>query len=304
MTGENTCIVVCGPTAVGKTRVAIEIAKHFQTSIISADSRQCYKELNIGVARPSPQELSECPHYFIASHSVHENITAAFFEKYALSLCEDLFRFNSRVVMVGGTGLYIKAFCEGLDEVPPASAPIRAAVEAAYKDHGIQWLADELRMKDPLFCQQGEMENPRRMSRALEVVMQTGRSILSFHSAKAVKRPFRIIKIGLELPRPQQYERINLRTDEMFGNGLVDEVRSLQPYENLNALQTVGYTEIFSFLRGEVSLEEAKELIKRNTRRYAKRQLTWFKKDQDISWFPPQVEALIEFLQKESAGYR
>lgn len=303
MAEERTCIVICGPTAVGKTRVAIELAKHLGTSIISADSRQCYRELNVGVARPSEKELDECPHYFIASHSIHENITAAYFEKYALNLCEELFCANNTIVMVGGTGLYIKAFCEGLDEIPPADNEIRKAVEKEYENGGIRQLALTLKEKDPLYYTHGEMQNPRRMTRALEVILQTGRSILSYHSRSTAPRPFRIIKIGLELPRVELYKRINLRTDEMMRNGLLEEVKSLLPFKNLQALHTVGYTELFNYLEGRISLEQAIELIRRNTRRYAKRQLTWFKKDAEMNWFPPDVPQLIKFLQKENAGF-
>ncbi len=303
MGAEKTCIVVCGPTAVGKTRVAIELAKHFGTSVISADSRQCYRELNIGVARPSADELGECKHYFIASHSIHDNITASFFERYALDLCKELFSNNNVVIMVGGTGLYIKAFCEGLDEIPVADEEIRTQVQAGFNKGGIKWLAEELHKKDPLFYEKGEMENPRRMTRALEVVTQTGRSILSFHNALSATRPFRIIKIGLDLPRNELYSRIDLRVDEMMQKGLLDEVRSLVSFQQLKALQTVGYSELFAHLKGELSLNEAEELIKRNSRRYAKRQLTWFRKDDKINWFAPDAGEILAFLKKENAGF-
>ena len=303
MAEKKTCIIICGPTAVGKTRVAIEVAKKFGSSIISADSRQCYRELNIGVARPSESELAERPHYFIASHSISENITAAYFEQYALQISAQLFRDNNVVVMVGGTGLYIKAFCEGLDAIPPADKEVRELVTKGFESNGISWLKEEIKEKDPVFFSNGETDNPRRMMRALEVVLQTGKSILSFHGEKIVERPFSIIKIGLELPRPELYERIDLRVTEMMENGLLEEVKSLLPVKYLNALQTVGYRELFDHLEGNISLNEAVDQVRRNTRRYAKRQLTWFKKDEAIHWFPPETASVLQFLEKENAGF-
>ena len=301
---KKTIVIVCGPTAVGKTSVAISIAKQFQTEIISADSRQCFSELKIGVARPSEAELKEVPHHFIASHpiaigSINENINAAFFEKYALQKVNELFKNHDTVVMVGGTGLYIKAFCEGLDEIPLIDESIRQSIIEHYEMHGLGWLQEEVRKKDPGFYQVGEIQNPQRMMRALEVFESTGQSILSFRNKKKLERDFKIIKIGLELPKEELHANINSRVDKMIDEGLVEEVRSLQGYRDVNALQTVGYSEIFEHLDGKTSLSSAIEEIKKNTRQYAKRQMTWFKKDKEIYWVnAKQVDKIVGMAQK------
>jgi tRNA dimethylallyltransferase len=296
---NKTVIIICGPTAVGKTAVAISIAKHFQTEIISADSRQCFKELKIGVARPSDEELKEAPHHFIASHSLTKNINAAFFEKYALQKVNELFKNHNIVIMVGGTGLYIKAFCEGLDDIPSIDESIRKKVIENYETNGLTWLKDEVRNKDPEFYKVGEVQNPQRMMRALEVIESTGQSILSFRKSEKVKRDFRIIKIGLELPKEELHVNINLRVDKMINDGLVEEVRSLNGYRDVNALQTVGYSEVFDHLDGKMPLETAIEEIKKNTRQYAKRQMTWFKKDKEINWAnAKQRSEIVSMAQK------
>ena len=290
---HKTVIIIAGPTAVGKTAVAIRLAKYFETEIISADSRQCFKELSIGVARPSEQELKEVPHHFIASHSVREELTAATFEQFALQKINELFLVNDIVVMVGGTGLYIKAFCEGLDLIPEIDPAIRQEIVRSYEASGINWLQEQLEKKDPLFSQAGEMQNPQRMMRALEVVESTGQSILSFRKGEKVKRDFNIIKIGLELPKAELHSSIHMRVDNMIEAGLLEEVKRLVPFRNLNALQTVGYAEIFEYIDNNISLEKTIEQIKTHTRQYAKRQLTWFKKDKEFTWFhPSQVEKL------------
>jgi tRNA dimethylallyltransferase len=295
---QKTVIIICGPTAVGKTSVAISLAKHFQTEIISADSRQCYKELHIGVARPSAQELKEIPHHFIASLSINENINAAFFEKFALQKVNDIFQKHDTVIMVGGTGLYIKAFCEGLDEIPEIDESVRKKINEDYEAKGLQWLQDEIEKKDPKFFTEGEIKNPQRTMRALEVIESTGRSILEYRKNKKPERDFNIIKIGLELPKEELHKNINSRVNKMFVDGLVDEVRSLNSFRHLNALQTVGYSEIFEYMEGKISLEAAVEEIKKNTRQYAKRQMTWFKKDKDVKWFAPtHVDRVIEYAE-------
>jgi len=290
---KKTVIIICGPTAVGKTSVAIQLAKHFKTEIISADSRQCFKELNIGVARPSAVELAEVKHHFIASHSIQEEVTAASFEQYALQKAAELFRQHDVIVMVGGTGLYIKAFCGGLDHIPDIPADIREKIISNYESKGVEWLQNEIKEKDPAFYADGEIQNPQRMMRALEVVEETGQSILSFRKGGKTKRDFNIVQVGLELPREELVRNINTRVDKMMaprlplGIGLLDEVKALVLYKALNALQTVGYTELFDHLEGKISLTEAIEKIKINTRQYAKRQMTWFKKDKEIQWFKP-----------------
>jgi tRNA dimethylallyltransferase len=274
-----------GPTAAGKTAAAIQLAKSLHTSIISADSRQCYRELNIGVARPSPEELQAVPHYFIASHPIGEELTAATFEELALKWTGDLFAGGKdRVVMTGGTGLYIKAFCEGLDAIPPIDEEIRLQVRQQYDQEGLGWLQGQVEEKDPGFYAAGEIQNPQRLMRALEVRLSTGRSILDFRNKEKVQRPFRIEKIGLQLSKEELHRRIDERVDRMMESGLLEEVKGLLPDRGLNALHTVGYTELFDHLDGRLSLEQAVEAIKKNTRGYAKRQMTWFRKDPSIRW--------------------
>ncbi len=286
-TPTKTCIVIAGPTAVGKTNVAVNLALHFKTSIISADSRQCFKELNIGVAKPTAEQLNKVKHYFINSHSIADDVNAGSFEQYALKAVNEIFLEHNVAIMVGGTGLYIKAFCEGMDEIPAADANLRERINKKYAEEGIAWLQQEIKQRDPAWYASGEIQNPQRIMRALEVVMHTGRSILSFHQPVKAERNFRIIKVGLTLPREELYRNINTRVDEMIKDGLVEEVRSLVQYRKLNALQTVGYKEIFEYLDGAITLNQAIENLKKNTRHYAKRQLTWFNKDEAIQWFSP-----------------
>ncbi|HKZ65772.1 MAG TPA: tRNA (adenosine(37)-N6)-dimethylallyltransferase MiaA, partial [Chitinophagaceae bacterium] len=213
---NKTVVIIAGPTAVGKTAVAIDIAAHFQTEIISADSRQCFKEMNIGVARPSVEELQQVPHHFIASHSIQEEVTAATFEQYALKKTDELFQKHDRIVMTGGTGLYIKAFCEGLDEIPEVPLQVRNTIVTKYEQQGLDWLQNEIKERDPEFYGKGEIENPQRMMRALEVVEATGHSILYFRKGKKTRRDFAIIKAGLELPKEELHQRINNRVDKMI----------------------------------------------------------------------------------------
>ena len=281
----------------GKTSIAISLAKHFHTEIISADSRQCYKELNIGVARPLPEELHAVPHHFVASHSIHENINAAYFEQYALQKADELFKEHDVIIMVGGTGLYIKAFCEGLDEIPSVDESIRRKIIGNYETWGLSWLQNEIKEKDPGFFKTGEMQNPQRIMRALEVVESTGQSIIDFRSGKKAQRDFNIIKLGLELPKQDLHNNINSRVDKMIERGLVEEVRSLLPFRRMGALQTVGYTEIFDCLDGKISMQATMDEISQHTRQYAKRQMTWFRKDKEIKWFSPdQVKEILGYL--------
>lgn len=289
-------ILIAGPTAVGKTTVAVDVAKHLNTEIISADSRQCYKELNIGVARPSEDELAAVPHHFIASHSIHQKVTAATFEEYALQKAAELFQQHNTIVMVGGTGLYIKAFAEGMDLVPQVPEGLHEEVVSAYGEKGIEWLQGQIRLLDPLFWQQGETQNPQRMMRALEVVRATGQSIIRFQKGVKKPRAFNLIKFALELPRERLHQNINTRVDNMMKEGLLNEAASLLPYQHLNALQTVGYKELFAHLHNRCSLPEAVDAIKTNTRRYAKRQLTWFGKDKEYTWLRPEGKVIIERL--------
>lgn len=296
---NKTCFVIVGPTAVGKTSLAIHLAKHFNTQIISADSRQCYKEINIGVAKPSPDELAEVTHYFINSHAIFDDVNAKQFEEYSLQKADIIFKEHDVAVMGGGTGLYVKAFCEGIDEVPEADTEIKKAIVTNYNNGGFEWLKEQVEKNDPIYFSTGEIKNPQRMMRALEVKLSTGRSILEFHSPKKEKRYFKTIKIGLQLPKEQLHQNINNRVDKMMQQGLLDEVRSLLPYQKLTALQTVGYRELFDHLNGEISLEEAVEKIKTNTRQYAKRQMTWFKKDKEVRWINVEEgESVIEVCRE------
>ncbi len=282
-------IAIVGPTASGKTALSLRLAQELDTSIISADSRQCYKELNIGVAKPSPRELAMVPHYFINSHSIQEEVNAAVFEQLALQWAEAIFSKKDTLVMVGGTGLYIKAFTEGLDDIPSIQPEIRESVQSKYEAGGIDWLQQQIKQDDPAFYTEGEVLNPQRMMRALEVKWATGRSILSFRKKEKKQRPFEVCTVGLQLSKEELHRNINARTDQMIDQGLLDEVKGLLPYRRLNALQTVGYTELFDYLDGKQTFDEAVEAIKKNTRQYAKRQMTWFKKDASIQWLAPGV---------------
>ncbi len=298
-------IIVAGPTAVGKTSVAIELATHFHTEIISADSRQCFRELNIGVARPSEVELQTVKHHFIASHTINpklkdEMIDAAVFEKFALKTVDEIFNVHDVVIMVGGTGLYIKAFCESMDDIPVVSELLRKEIRKNYEEEGLKWLQNRIQQMDPAFYTMGEIENPQRLMRALEIVQSTGKSILEFRKGEKVIRNFDIIKIGLELPKEELHNRINKRVDQMMQNGLLDESMELLPHRSLNALQTVGYKELFAYFDKEAALNDAVELIKRNTRKYAKRQMTWFKKDPGFVWFMPnQFDKMLKYSSEK-----
>ncbi|AEV98345.1 tRNA (adenosine(37)-N6)-dimethylallyltransferase MiaA [Niastella koreensis] len=294
---KKTCVIIAGPTAVGKTAAAIEVARHFYTEIISADSRQCFKEMDIGVAKPSPEELKQVHHYFINTHSIQDNVNAAVFEQYALQAIDNIFQQHDIAVVTGGTGLYIKAFCEGLDDMPPLSPEIRTAIQEQYQQHGIAWLQQQVQEQDPLYYATGEIQNPQRLMRALEVKQATGQSIRSFQQQKKVTRPFNIIKLGLELPKPELHARINTRVDGMMKQGLKAEAERLYPFRELNALQTVGYKEFFDYFDGEEG--DPVEKIKVNTRHYAKRQMTWFKKDAAFQWFlPGAVGEMISWIDK------
>ncbi len=294
---KNIVVIVCGPTAVGKTAVAIELAKFFQTQIISADSRQCFNELNIGVAKPSLDELNLVTHHFINSHSIHEIVNAGVFETYALNAANEIFQHSNIAVMVGGTGLYIQSFCEGMDAMPVIDVSIRAKIKHQYQSNGLMWLQEQLQLKDPVFWHTAEQQNPQRLMRALEIVEATGQSNIDFRKGDKQQRNFDIIKIGLTLSREMLYTRINNRVDTMMEQGLLKEAENLIPHKSLNALQTVGYKEFFNYFDGNCTLENAIEELKKNTRHYAKRQMTWFKKDDAVQWFQPnEVAVIIEDL--------
>jgi tRNA dimethylallyltransferase len=281
---KKTLLVITGPTAVGKTAAAIQLAQRYKTVIVSADSRQFYREMSIGTAKPSDEELNAVKHYFINSHSITENFTAGDFEKEALVLLEDLFKIHDIVILAGGSGLYIKAVCEGFDEFPQADPQIRARLNQDFFENGITALQEKLKKADPNYYQSVDINNPQRLMRALQVFESTGTPYSAYRKSTINERPFKIIKIGLNLPRPVLYQRINDRVDMMINQGLVDEAKSLLPFRHLNPLNTVGYTELFDFFDGKSDLNSAISLIKQNTRRFAKRQLTWFGKDKEINW--------------------
>ena len=302
----KTVIIITGPTASGKTELAMELARHFQASIISADSRQCFRELNIGVAKPSAAQLEEIKHVFINSHSIRDEVNAAVFESLSIAHCDEVFSTKDVVIVSGGTGLYIKAFCEGLDEIPLIDEGIRKKIQDSYNEQGIGWLKKTIQQEDPLFYTSGEMANPQRMMRALEVIQSTGRSIISFRGRQKKQRPFRILEFGIRLQRKELYKRINERVDQMMDQGLLDEVVSLLPDQHLNALQTVGYSELFDYLQGKTRLQEAVSLIKQNTRHYAKRQITWTNKNESLIWLEGDMLSRIldyfETLEFHSKG--
>lgn len=282
---QKKLIIIAGPTAVGKTAIAIELAKLLNTEVISADSRQCYRGMPIGTAQPSAEERATVPHHFVDCYDVQEALSAADFERFALEKLNDIFSRSQHAVVCGGTGLYIKALCEGLDEMPPIDPTINQQVLDNYAAKGLDWLREELLIKDPEFAASGEMENPARMLRALAFKISVGKSIVQFRTAIKKERPFQIIKIGLELPREQLYERINQRVEMMMQQGLLQEVQQLYPHKYLKNLQTVGYAELFEYLENKMTLAQAVEKIKQHSRNYAKRQLTWFKRDDEWKWF-------------------
>jgi len=293
----NTLICVCGPTAVGKTSAAIKIAQHFDTEIISFDSRQFYRELSIGTAVPNATELTAAKHHFIHDRSIQDSLNAGSFEKEALSRLAILFSDNPIIVAVGGTGLYLKALTEGLDDLPTIPEEIRASIKAEYESAGLTFLQSEVARLDPDYWLKVDQKNPQRLIRALELLRFSGKRMAELQKAEKKARPFNVIKIGLHIERSQLYNRINKRVDLMFAAGLLEEVRNVETFRSENALQTVGYSELFRHFDGELTLDEAKIEIKKNSRRYAKRQLTWFRRDPAINWFDPsEEEEIINFL--------
>ena len=291
---RKTVYILAGPTAVGKTAAAIALAKRLGTAIVSADSRQCYEGMTIGTAKPDAGELEAVPHYFINCFPPTTLLSAADYEKLALGHLQEILATNNTAVVCGGTGLYIKALCEGLDEMPETNPDISSQVEATYKEQGITWLQQTMAAEDPEFYKTGEIHNPARMLRALAFVRTTGTSITQYRTRQPKVRPFDIVKVALDLPREVLYARINSRVDNMLAQGLVAEVQSLVPYRHLKNLQTVGYAEIFDYLDGNCTLQEATEKIKQHSRNYAKRQITWFKKDTQFNWLSANDPELIE----------
>jgi tRNA dimethylallyltransferase len=289
----KTLIVIAGPTAVGKTAAAIQLASFYKTVIVSADSRQFYREMSIGTAKPSRDELAAVKHYFINSHSITDTFTVGDYEKQCLELLYDLFQTHDKVILVGGSGLFIKAVCEGFDEFPDAEPSVRDKLNKEFEEKGISYLQEQLKIADPQYYEEVDLNNPQRIIRALQVYQSTGKRFSSYRKSKINKRPFNIIKLGLNLPREILYQRINQRVDLMIEQGLIDEVKSLLPFRHLNPLNTVGYSELFDYFDGKTDLNSAIELIKQNTRHYAKRQLTWFRKDKEIKWLIADKNNLV-----------
>lgn len=295
-------VAVVGPTAVGKTAVAINIAQTFDTDVISADSRQIFRELSTGTAKPSSEELRQVRHHFIDTHSIFDDYDAAQYGREAIKLISELFQQHDTLILCGGSGLYIKGVTEGFDDIPDVPSDIREKLMQHYERDGIEWLQREMQILDPEYFETIDQKNPHRLIRALEVRIGTGSSISTFRTAARVAHDFDILKIGLELPREELYQRINNRMDKMIEDGLFEEAHDLYPHRHRQALQTVGYQEIFDFMDGKFDREEAVRLLKRNTRRYAKRQLTWFKRDAGVNWFSPDdLEGILQFVMKRTA---
>lgn len=290
-------IVIVGPTAVGKTDVSIKLAKEWNTEIISADSRQFYTEMSIGTAKPDPQQLQAVKHHFIGHLSIHDYFNVSRFEKDTLELLKSLFEKHTIVFLVGGSGLYIDAVCNGIDDFPDPDPEFRNYLKGIYKDEGIAKLQEILLETDPEYYATVDINNPNRLLRAIEVCLSTGRKFSELRLNRTKERDFHIIRIGLNLPRPELFSRIELRVDQMIENGLVGEVKNLMPYRHLNALNTVGYKEIFEYLDSKITLQQAIVNIKTSTRRYAKRQLTWFNRTGDYTWFEPdQLNEITNYL--------
>lgn len=297
-------ICVVGPTAIGKTSLGIRIAKHFSTEIISADSRQFFKEMTLGTAVPSAEELAEVPHHFIQDRSIFEAYNVGDFEKDALATLREVFRKNKVVVLVGGSGLYVDAVVKGLDTFPKVSKEIRVQLTTEFEESGLTPLQQELERKDPVYFAMVDVHNQHRVIRALEIIRGTGKPFSSFLNRGASRRDFNTVYIGLSADRALVYDRINVRVDTMIENGLLEEARNLYPHKALNALQTVGYRELFQFFDGTLSKEDAISEIKKNTRRFAKRQGTWFRKNEAIVWFDydSPLSKIIAFIEHKNAN--
>jgi tRNA dimethylallyltransferase len=293
-------IVLVGPTAVGKTDLSLKLAQDFQCPIVSADSRQLYKEMSIGTAKPSKEQLKEARHYFINSYSISEEYNAGKYEVDSILLLEKLFLETDMVILAGGSGLYVKAVCEGFDEFPKVNGEIRETLNKIFENEGLEPLLEELKFSDPQYYDIVDKNNAHRIIRALEVIRGTGEPVSAFRTNARRERSFKIIKIGINCDRKDLYKRIDERMEQMISAGLLDEVKGLYQYKNKQALQTVGYSEIFDFIDGKQSWEETIRLLKRNSRRYAKRQLTWFNKDKEITWFNTEAYSqVIGYIKKQ-----
>jgi len=290
-------IVISGPTGVGKTKVAIEVAKHFNTEILSADSRQFFKEIPIGTAAPTQEEQAEIPHHFVGNLSITEYYNAYKYEQAVLKLLQELFKQHDYIVLTGGSGMYIDAVCNGIDDIPDVDSALRSKIKQQYLNEGLESLQNNLKQLDPEYYTQVDLKNPVRLMRAIEVCLQTGKPYTQVRTNTRKKRDFEIIKIALNLPREELYERINQRVIIMQDNGLVDEVNSVKSFKEHTALKTVGYRELFDYFEGNCTLENAIEKIQQNSRKYAKRQLTWLKRDLEYRWFSPtEIKEIINCI--------
>ena len=294
----KTLVVLLGPTAVGKTELSLELAEMLHTDIISADSRQLYADLKIGTAAPTPAQLSRVKHHFVGTLQLSDYYSAAQYADEVLALLDTLFQTNETALMTGGSMMYIDAVCQGIDDIPTVDAETREMMWKRYDEVGLEGLQRELKMLDPEYYAIVDLKNYKRIVHALEICYMTGQPFSSFRKRKTAERPFNIVKIGLNRERSELFNRIGLRVDQMMAEGMLDEARSVYPYRQLNSLNTVGYKELFKYLDGEWTLSEAVEKIKRNTRVYAKKQLTWFKKDASIQWFhPDQKQDILDLLK-------
>ena len=292
----KTLVVILGPTGIGKTNLSIELAKYYNTEIISSDSRQFYRELKIGTAAPSQDELLQVKHHFIGNISIHDYYNVSMFENQAIEVLNNIFKTKDIAIMVGGSGMYIDAVCGGIDDMPDIDAELRTLLAEKYKTEGIESLRIELKRLDPEYYKKVDLKNYKRILRALEICYQTGKTYTSFHTNTQKQRDFKIVKIGLFMNREKLYERINLRVDLMIKNGLIAEAEKYFPYRELNALNTVGYKELFEYFDKKIPLDEAIRLIKRNTRHYAKRQISWFKRYDNINWFENTHKVFYDIL--------
>ena len=296
----HTLIVLIGPTGVGKTELSLSIAEHFQTCILSADSRQLYQELKIGTAAPTPSQLARVPHHFVGTLGLTDYYSAAQYEADVLEKLEELFQHNDTVVLTGGSMMYVDAVCKGIDDIPTVDKETRELMLQRYEEEGLETLCAELKILDPEYYQIVDLKNPKRVIHALEICYMTGKTYTSFRTQKHKERPFRIIQIGLTREREELYDRINRRVDEMMQEGLLKEAKSVYPFKHLNSLNTVGYKEIFNYLDGEWSLDFAIEKIKQNSRIYSRKQMTWFKRNPNIQWFhPEQKKEIMNYINDQ-----
>ena len=296
----HTLIVLIGPTGVGKTELSLSIAEHFQTCILSADSRQLYQDLKIGTAAPTPSQLARVPHHFVGTLGLTDYYSAAQYEADVLEKLEELFQHNDTVVLTGGSMMYVDAVCKGIDDIPTVDKETRELMLQRYEEEGLETLCAELKILDPEYYQIVDLKNPKRVIHALEICYMTGKTYTSFRTHKHKERPFRIIQIGLTREREELYDRINRRVDEMMQEGLLEEAKSVYPFKHLNSLNTVGYKEIFNYLDGEWSLDFAIEKIKQNSRIYSRKQMTWFKRNPNIQWFhPEQKEEIMNYINDQ-----